>query len=269
MKEHAGPRVGLLLVWGVVLFFTVYGAAHARDEIASNGLSNWSWLQQGATSLIKLGDAIGLTPVRDGVEKLRSIVNKPYLVLEQTHKPLAAPTDAGSDAPPGDDLSHRAAPMKRRVLVVGASSIQFAMGVELERRLPTYEGVKAKRFGQLATSLSRPDLFDWPAQVDTLSRQFKPDLVIANFGGNCVQNVPTSEYQELEFGTDEWDELYTERVKEIVAVAQKHGADMVFAGMPNMRDPKFASKMERVNRVQRLAAEAAGALWISTWEMTS
>ena len=210
MKEHASPRVGLLLVWGVVLFFTVYGAAHARDEIASNGLSSWSWLQQGATSLIKLGDAIGLAPVRDGVEKLRSIVNKPYLVLEQTtHNPLAAPTDAGSDAPPGDELSHRAAPMKRRVLVVGASSIQFAMGVELERRLPTYEGVKAKRFGQLATSLSRPDLFDWPAQVDTLSRQFKPDLVIANFGGNCVQNVPTSEYQELEFGTDEWDELYT------------------------------------------------------------
>ena len=99
-----------------------------------------------------------------------------------------------------------------------------------------------------------------------LKKRFDRFLAV---GGNCAQNVPISEYQELEFGTDEWDELYTERVREIVAVAQKHGADMVFAGMPNMRDPKFASKMERLNRVQRRAAEAAGALWISTWEMTS
>src|SRR2546428_6654158 len=115
MKEHTSPRVGLLLVWGVVLFFTVYGAPHARDEIARSDLSGKRWLERGVTSLGKLGDAIGLAHVRDAVEKLRSLVNGPYLVLEQpTGVSLVASTEAGSDAPPGDELSHRSAPTKRR-----------------------------------------------------------------------------------------------------------------------------------------------------------
>jgi hypothetical protein len=270
MKERTRPLVGLLPVWGVVLFFTVYGAAHARDEIASSGLSRWRWLDHTAMSLGKLGDAVGLAHVRDGVENLRAVVNTPYLVLEQpAGEPLVAAAVVKSDAPPDDARSHRVAPAKRRILVVGASSIQYAMGVELERRLPAYEGVTVKRVGKLATGLSRPDLFDWAAQIDVMARQFKPDLVIANFGGNCAQNVPIGEYEEIEFGTDEWDRYYAERVKEIVAVARKHGADMVFAGMPNMRDPAFRARMARLNRAQRHAVEAAGSLWISTWEMTS
>jgi uncharacterized protein len=257
-KESTKPLVVLLLTWGVVVFFTLYAGAQIRDELP--------WLEPLLTPAAETGDSIGLSNVRNGVEAVRGRVNDDYLVWvaeeEIAPPPPPPPVVAG-------DSKHRIAPAKRRVLVIGASSIQFALGVELERYLPTYEGVKSKRFGKLATGLARPDFFDWPKKLDELAQQFKPDLVIANYGGNCVQPIPVGDKMiEVDTG-EEWDRLYGSRVKDLVDIAKKHGADFVFLGMPNMRDPKFTRKMERLNRVQRRAAEDAGAMWISVWEMTS
>ena len=51
-------------------------------------------------------------------------------------------TDAGTKLE-AVSFVHETAKPKQRIVVVGASSIQFAIGTELERRLPKYDGVKA------------------------------------------------------------------------------------------------------------------------------
>lgn len=272
-EERTRPGLGLLTIWLVTLLLSLYGATEIRDTIAkSELLGEVPALQSAITRFAKLGDALGMARLREAVGGVRAVINESYLILEEREEvvPEVAPP---VEPPPSDLLTeegrHDAAPRKRRVLVIGASSIQFAIGVELERRLPMYEGVEVKRFGKLATGLARPDFFDWPKKLESLARRFKPDLVIANFGGNGAQDIPTSEYDKIKFATAEWDRLYTERVTEMITTARKHGADMVFIGMPNMREPKFAKKMRHINRVQRKAAEEAGALWISTWEMAS
>jgi hypothetical protein len=259
-KEQSNPWQVLALLWGIVLFFTVYGAVEVKDELKQE------WLDPIMGGMAQAGDATGLTHVKSGVQAIRGRVNKDYVVLATETVETVPPVSAE----PEQKGSHRVAPAKHRVLVVGASSIQFALGVELEQVLPAiYDGVKTKRFGKLATGLSRPDFFDWPKKLDQLAKQFKPDLVIANYGGNCAQDIPT-EGGEVKYENEKaWDPLYADRVAELVRISKKHGADFVFIGMPNMRDPKFAKKMERLNRVQKKGAEDAGALWISVWDMTS
>ncbi len=258
-REKTNPWLALMLLWGVVAFFTLLGAGDVRDEV------EWPWLQGALTVVAKAGDAVGLSHVRSGVEALRGRLNDDYLVLQEAVEPQVATTDESTLS----DDTDRVAPAKHRVLVIGASSIQFALGVQLEHALAGYQGVKAKRFGKLATGLARPDYFDWPKKLEQLTESFKPDLVIANFGGNCAQDIPLEGYDKVQFESEAWEPLYAERVKALALIARKHGADFVFLGMPNMKDPKFAAKMERVNRVQRRAAEEVGALWFPTWAMSS
>lgn len=266
------PLVLQISLWAAVLFLSLYGAGHVRDEITkSDELSQYEWLTDLATSAMKLGDTVGLTALDTELQGLRKKINAPYTVLEAEVIEEPPPPPDEPPPPPVDDdgLVHHRAPAKRRVLVIGASSIQFAVGVEFEKRLPTYEGVKVKRFGQLATGLSRPDFMDWPKKLEALASAFKPDLVITNFGGNDAQAIPVGKYDKIKFSDPGWDDKYAERVKEIITISKKHGADVVMLGMPVMRKASFKKKIKRLNRVTKQAAEEEGALFISTYEMAS
>ncbi len=263
-------------IWAVVLLLTVYGAPAVNDEVTKDEeLSAKAWLTSLAGGLMKTADTVGFSAVRSGLDRARPAVNAPYTVFELEAAPVEIepvtppPVPDAGLAPEVGEVVHHAAPAKKRVLVVGASSIQFAIGTELERRLPKYEGVKVRRFGKLATGLARPDFFDWPKKIEALCKTFKPDLIIANFGGNGAQTIPLEGYEQAKYPGPEWDAEYGKRVAAVVAIGDRHGADTVFLGMPNMRKKKFAAKMKYLNRVQKAAAEAAGALWIDTWAMSS
>lgn len=287
-RERSPVAITVASLWAVALLLSLYGAPTIREQVAKIEMSaEHPWMLEYATSWMKLSDSVGFSAVREALDVPRSVINAPYLVLEPVEPvdpvdpPVVATTDAGVavDVPDAgsiadagvarDRYTRSVGAAKKRVLVVGASSIQFAVGTTLERRIPQYEGVKVMRFGKLATGLSRPDYFDWPKKIDALAKKFKPDLVIANFGGNGAQNIPLEGYAEAKYPSAEWDAAYAQRVTGLLELCQGHGADVVFVGMPNMRKPAFASKMAYLNKVQQKAAEEAGALWISTWEMSS
>ena len=263
----------VVALWLVVLFLSFYQAQAIRDEIdKSDVLREQAWLREAVNQVMRASDAVGISGLREELASIRAVVNTPYTVLE------AEP--AAEDGPPADVfdrgkrkpevMSHTIGPKPRRVLVIGASSIQFAIGVELEKRLPKfYRDVKVKRYGQLATGLSRPDFMNWPDKLRSLAKTFKPDLVICNFGGNDAQPIPVGKYGKIEYGTPEWDAKYAERVTEIIDIAKEHGADTVMIGMPIMRSPAFSKKMRRLNRIMRKATEDAKMLFVPTYEKAS
>ncbi|MEM7674594.1 MAG: hypothetical protein AAF449_01185 [Myxococcota bacterium] len=203
--SSAAAVIGTL--WALLLLFSFYQAQAIRDEIdKSDLLREQKWLREGVTSLMKVGDQLGLAEVKTLLGAARAEINAPYTVweadeterIEQNDEPDAVDTTP-------DALPHLSAKRPRRVLVIGASSIQFAIGVELEKRLPRdYANIRVKRFGQLATGLSRPDFMDWPKKLNELAKQFKPDLVICNFGGNDAQAIPEGEYGRVEYDTPQW-----------------------------------------------------------------
>lgn len=271
--RYTRPLALGLSVWAAVAILTVYGAADVRDEInKTEELSDFDALAEAATAAMKVADAVGFSALDERLQALRKTINAPYTVLEaEAIEEPPPPTEVEPPPPPTEvgELVHHRAPRKRRVLVIGASSIQFAVGVEFEKRLPTYAGVKVKRFGQLATGLSRPDFMDWPKKLETLAAQFKPDLVITNFGGNDAQAIPVGKYDKIQFSDPQWDDAYAARVKEMIDISKKHGADVVMLGMPIMRKASFKEKILRLNRVTKATAEKEGALYISTYEMAS
>jgi hypothetical protein len=153
---------------------------------------------------------------------------------------------------------------------MGASSIQYELGRALARAYQERDGVEVERFGRHSTGLARPDYFDWPAKAISLAESFKPDLVIAQYGGNDGQGVTDHSGKGLaRFGTDEWQRIYTERVTNLVHSLQERGAAVVILGMPVMKKKRFRQKITRINAVTRAAVEATGATFIDTVPMTA
>lgn len=271
-----GPRPlsFLVVLWAVVLLLSFYGAGVLQTDAEGNeALAEQGWLQSGLSEWTALSEASGMGAVAGALNSLRERVNAPYLVFKSEEEAPAPPAQTEEPAPAQkteDGLSEQVAKRKLRVLVIGASSIQFAVGVRLERMMGSYyEGVKVKRFGKLATGLSRPDFMNWPKKLRTLAAEFHPDLVICNFGGNDAQPIKLSGGKKAHYGKKSWDKAYAEKVTEIIDIAREYGADTVMLGMPIMRSGKFSRKMRHLNRVMKAATEAAGGQFVDTWVMAS
>ena len=171
-------------------------------------------------------------------------------------------TDARQETPDTADAASAASPelaiaqappprAPRRILMVGASSMQFELGREIERRFQELGGLELRRFGRHSTGLTRPDYFDWIEKAEELADTFRPELVIAQFGGNDCQGMThkdgrvAAQYSERE----RWDQLYAERVEAFLDVFAERGADVVMVGMPTMRAPSFRRRVQNLNRV--------------------
>jgi hypothetical protein len=158
----------------------------------------------------------------------------------------------------------------KRILIVGASSIQEGLGTEIERQLKAFKGVEVKRFGQYSTGLCRPDYFDWPKKLKELKTEFKPDLIIAQWGENDCQGMGNLDGSfHSKFGTDEWDKEYARRVTELVKYMETDGGHSAMIGIPIMRSKKMSQQVERLNGVTKKATEASGGLYVDTWKITA
>jgi hypothetical protein len=215
-----------------------------------------------------------------GASRLAEATRGPKTALYDTKNTvgevLATSATLAPEPPPLPDLieEEEATPSPllepKRVLVMGASSIQYELGRALERAYKEREGVEVKRFGRHSTGLARPDYFDWPTKAQELADEFRPDLVIAQYGGNDGQGVTNHAGKGLaRFGTEEWEEIYSARVTGVVQSMRDRGATVIVLGMPVMKKKTFRKKIERINGVTRKAVEAAGATFVDTVPMTA
>ena len=155
------------------------------------------------------------------------------------------------------------------MLLVGASTIQFHLGMRAGAAAggQLSRACTVVRLGKLSTGLTRPDVFDWPAQVRALLAQHDPDLVIANFGGNDAQAMVLDDGRIARFGEPEWEASYRVRVARIVEVGRAAGARVVLLGMSTTRDPALSRRMARINTLTEAVARQTGALYLSTWDL--
>ncbi len=278
----------LALCWGLALGMgaLVGRELHAEAE-RNHALGEGPRWQVAATAaLARVGAVTGLARLREALEeRKRAFYGTAFTVGgRQAPPPVPAPAEASDDAEPTAHASDDAepidpapaeaepiAPAPRRVLLVGASSIQTDLGRALERHLEVFEGVEVLRHGRHSTGMARPDYFDWNARALELNADFRPDLVVAQFGGNDGQGLTDRDTGRAvaPFFTDAWDAEYGTRLEAFVDLFADDGVPVVILGMPAMRNAYHQSKMARINTVTRAACERAGAYFVDTFAMTA
>lgn len=129
-----------------------------------------------------------------------------------------------------------------------------------------------------STGLARPDNFDWPAEVERRLASGRPDVAILMFGANdgtaMVREQPY-QFLPLEEGDwaspdGDWAEEYGLRVGRLMDRLLAVGAEVIWVGIPPVRDPVREAHCEVLNAIFReRAAGRPGVSFLDTRGMFS
>ena len=181
-------------------------------------------------------------------------------------KPLPATTSGSTTPTTLPPLNYHPTPATPlRVLVLG-DSVGLDLGQPLVNALSAYGNVASYLDGRIDTGLSRPDYFNWPAELQVDLSNQQSQLVVVMVGANDPQGLVTAN-GSIQFGQPGWDEAYSARVAAFIAEANAAGAHVLWVGMPPMEDPGLDASLKHLNGlVQAQVAQTAqgGAAYLSS-----
>jgi lysophospholipase L1-like esterase len=168
----------------------------------------------------------------------------------RVHRPSPRPAIAAGHAPTTTTtttdpmLPTAAAPL--RVLIVG-DSIGLDVGGPLQYDLAATGVVNAALDGRESTGLTRPDYFNWPAELASDLTTAHPQVVVVMIGANDAQDFPGP--PDVPFTSPRWNELYAQRVAQFMQIARSTGASVYWVGLPPMQDPGLNAQVADLNAV--------------------
>ena len=223
-----------------------------------------------------LAQRTGLRPLRDAAEQAASFLDRatrygaPAVILLDEPEAQAAEPEPEVVASPGERWARTQPKPVRRVLLVGASSIQTSVGTELQRTLRAELALDdVSRKGKVSTGLNRTDFFDWYDETQRLIERHKPDVVIGQFGGNDAQHLTEPDGTVHKRGTDGWQAAYQARVHRWGELVRASGATPVLLGMPVMREPGFNGRMRMVDGLTEAGMASSGGIYIPTADLSA
>ncbi|MGA8615582.1 MAG: SGNH family hydrolase, partial [Xanthobacteraceae bacterium] len=69
-----------------------------------------------------------------------------------------------------------------------------------------------------------------------------------------------------EFHTDEWAELYTKRIDDMIAVLKSKGVPVLWVGLPAVRGPRATGEMSYLDDLFHARADKAGIVYVDVWD---
>ena len=115
---------------------------------------------------------------------------------------------------------------------------------------------------EIATGLSRPDYYDWPAALVNDMDSLEPEIALIMFGGNDAQGIvePDGTVQPS-VDTPGWRAEYGRRVELVMDSLYAKDRLVLWLLQPPMRDGGFNRRIQVINEVVREAAR--GRSWVT------
>ncbi|HWD52283.1 MAG TPA: DUF459 domain-containing protein [Acidimicrobiales bacterium] len=198
-----------------------------------------------------------------------AVATPPLIPKGQTPTPTTGPiTATPTIAPTPTTLpplpQHPTAANPLHVVVIG-DSIGIDLGQPLTNDLIGTGVVSATLDGKIDTGLSRPDYFNWPAELQADLAIHHPQLVVVMMGANDPQSLVVNG-TAVAFGTPAWNAAYSARAGAFMDSATSSGAHMLWVGMPPMAGAGLDGQMNTVNSLVQAQATArsAGVTFLSS-----
>ncbi|MBN1619585.1 DUF459 domain-containing protein [candidate division WOR-3 bacterium] len=151
-----------------------------------------------------------------------------------------------------------------RILLLGDSMMGDGLGTMLIRGIDDLADMTQKRYFKVSSGMTRPDFYNWPAQIRQIFSNENYDVVIVMMGTNDAQNFEM-DGKIYTYGTDEWFEVYRQRATDFIALLTSNTSRVYWLGMPPMRSSGYNSRMQSLNTVfQEVCAANPRAHYFST-----
>jgi uncharacterized protein len=150
-----------------------------------------------------------------------------------------------------------------RVLVLG-DSLAEGLWSGLYRGFQEDANMEVINKSKPGSGFVRIDREDWSKTVDELLKDETYQIAVVMFGANDNQAIKAGK-EYVKPGTDEWDELYGQRVEAFIKKLRAKKLAVYWVGLPIMRSPDESDEAEDLNEVYREKSFINGAKFIDTW----
>lgn len=114
----------------------------------------------------------------------------------------------------------------------------------------------------VSTGLSRPDYFNWPAEITAKVQELDPHVVVLMLGSNDDQNLKDPDGRTHSFGSEGWQGEYRRRVGAVMDQILAGDRYVVYVGVPIMRNGDRNPRYELINSIIKgEAKERRGKVW--------
>lgn len=136
---------------------------------------------------------------------------------------------------------------KFTLLAAGDSMIQIIDSF-LAQRLKR-QGVRVRSDDHISTGITKPAMFNWMRRAQTTARTLRPDVTVMFLGANDGFAIPRRRGGRVDCCTQEWSDLYADRVTTMMRSYLRRGAGRVYwMLLPAPRTDNFARVFRAVNR---------------------
>jgi len=189
---------------------------------------------------------------RSGIDDIDTDIG---LEEDGTGTPAAEPPPP-SDTPPSTQKFSPKHPFR---LWIAGDSLVIVPGFAIQRAVADNRAVEpvGELEGQVASGLTRPDVFNWFDEIRSKLRELKPNAIVLAFGANDTNDYMTGLPEGVSvgsFGSAAWLGEYRRRVAGVFDLARRAGTHVVWIGLPVTDDAARSARFGIVNAVA--AAEA-------------
>jgi len=153
-----------------------------------------------------------------------------------------------------------------RVLLAGDSQMEF-----LSQAISTEGGPRPLQVDtefHISTGLSRPDYFNWPAQLVENLGNSDPEVVVLFMGANDHQDMADADGNRIVRDTPEWEAEWSRRLEVTLDLLNAPGRQVFWVTQPPMRDADLNRAMQRMNELAADAIDSRDFVSsIDIWEM--
>lgn len=145
---------------------------------------------------------------------------------------------------------------KKRVLIIGDSMMMEGLGPTLHNRLRKRDNLDVHREGKYSSGLSRPDFYNWFENLPIMLETYQPDLLIMSLGANDTQDIVIDKKRYF-IDTKEWAEMYLQRAKDFIALADNGKRQIIWVSLPVMGKEPYFTRTKCISKLQEEASKTA------------
>lgn len=186
---------------------------------------------------------IQVVKIRD-IDQEQVIINRGLLIVSQ-------PLKDKSETEPLIAKDNRFLLEKgQKVFFVGDSLMQ-GVAPHAMRTLLKEHGIESINLSKQSTGLSYPRFYNWPQVArETFTKNPEIKLMVVFMGPNDPWDFPVVRGKRfLKFSTPEWEGVYRARIQQLINAATDHGAQVLWIGVPNMKDTKLNVGVIKLNKI--------------------
>jgi len=158
-----------------------------------------------------------------------------------------ADAPAAPVTPDATELPEPTAEDPLTIWVVGDSQAEV-LGQSVIDRVGATGVMEATLDFEFSSGLTRPDFFNWPAEIQSVVETNDPDAMVVVFGANDGQGMELAS-GVFQPGDPEWNAEYARRVDAVMAYLEQQGVRVYWIAQPIARDAEYSARLAVMNGI--------------------